>query len=326
MWKCVAALAVFATAGINAQAPVRSMITASTDETNLVTLHGNTRPEATALNDRGPVSDSTALDHMFLLLQRSPEREQALETMIDQLHSPNSANFHHWLTPEQFGANYGVAQTDIDVIKGWLESHGFAVNNIYPNRMMIDFSGTAGQVRTAFYTEMHQLVVNGEKHIANMSDPRIPAALAPAVAGVVSLNDFRPRKMMKRVDRKNLTFGPDCGFLTGLRDASPNCEAVMPADLATIYNFNPLFTAGISGQGQTIAVIENEDAYSLGDWGIFRKAAGLARAYPFEGTVSQTHPAPPTGPNNCVDPGDLNDTTDDEGGDRHGVASAAVLR
>ncbi len=311
MWKRVAILAVFATAVMNAQTPVRSMITASTDENNLVTLHGNTRSEATALNDRGRLADATGLDHMFLLLQRSPEREQALVTMIDQQHSQNSANFHRWLTPEEFGANYGVAQTDIDVIKGWLESHGFAVNNIYPSRMMIDFSGTAGQVRKAFHTEMHQLEVNGEKHVSNMSDPQIPAALAPAVVGIVSLNDFRPRPMMKRVDRRKFTFGPACGFLTGMRDSSTNCEAVMPADLATIYNFNPLFTAGISGQGQTIVVIEDEDAYSLGDWGVFRKAAGLARAYPF-GTVSQTHPVPPTGPNNCTDPGDLNDGTDDE--------------
>ena len=85
----------------------------------------------------------------------------------------------------------------------------------------------------------------------------------------------------------------------------------MPQDLATIYNINPLFSAGITGKGQTIVVIEDEDAYSLGDWNSFRKAAGLARTYPY-GSISQTHPAPPTGPNNCTDPGDLNDTTDDE--------------
>jgi subtilase family serine protease len=85
----------------------------------------------------------------------------------------------------------------------------------------------------------------------------------------------------------------------------------MPQDLATIYNISPSFSAGISGKGQTIVVIEDEDAYSLGDWSSFRKVAGLSRTYPY-GTISQTHPAPPTGPNNCSDPGDLNDTTDDE--------------
>jgi len=316
MWRLVSGFAVVVFAGgvLYAQAPVRSLITGTTDENNLVTLRGNTRSEANPQNDAGRVADETVMDHMLLQLQRAPEREQALVTMIDQLHDKKSANFHHWLTPEQFGQNYGLGQADIQVIKGWLESHGFAVNVIYPNRMLMDFSGTAGQVRAAFHTEIHQLSVNGEKHIANMSDPKIPAALASAVKGVVSLNDFRPRKMMKRVvkpAKADFTISDSCGFLTGLRDSTSACEALMPADLATIYNLNPLFTGGISGKGQTIVVIEDEDAYSLGDWNSFRKVAGLARTYPY-GTISQTHPAPPTGPTNCTDPGDLNDTTDDE--------------
>ncbi len=301
-----------------AQSMARPLITSHIDDNALVTLAGNTRPEATAENDHGRLADSARIDHMFLLLQRAPEREQALETMIDQMHDRTSPNFHHWLTPEQFGADYGVGDADIKTITDWMEGHGFEVNNVYPNHMMMDFSGTAGAIRAAFHTEMHQLVVNGEQHIANMSDPRIPAALAPAVKGVVSLNDFRPHKMMKRITGKITKPGakPDytfsgCGFLTGLRDGSSNCNALMPQDLATIYNINPLFSAGITGKGQTIVVIEDEDAYSLGDWNSFRKVAGLSRAYPY-GSISQTHPAPQTGPNNCTDPGDLSDTTDDE--------------
>ena len=309
----LATLTVLACSGM-AQTLARPLITSRIDESTLVTLQGNTRPEATVANDRGRVADATRMDHMFLLLQRAPEREEALRTVIDQLHDPKSANFHHWLTPQQFGQSYGVGQADTELIQRWLESHGFTVNQTYPNQMMVDFSGTAGQVRESFHTEMHRISVNGETHVANMSDPRIPAALAPAVKGVVSLNDFRPRTMMKRVPHGKgigVTFGPDCGYLTGLRDASPNCEAVMPADLATIYNLNQVFSAGITGKGQTIVVIEDEDAYSLGDWSSFRKVAGLARTYPY-GSVSQTHPAPPTGANNCSDPGDLNDGTDDE--------------
>jgi len=312
----VAALMVFASSGM-AETLARPLVTAKIDENDLVTLRGNTRPEATAGNDRGRVADATPLEHMFLLLQRAPEREQALETMIDQMHDRTSPNFHHWLTPEQFGANYGVGDADVKVIKDWLEAHGFEVNQVYTNHMMLDFSGTAGQIRESFHTEMHELLVNGEKHIANMSDPRIPAALTPAVKGVVSLNDFRPRKMMKRITgriakpgRPGFSFS-GCGFLTSLRDSSDSCYGLMPQDLATIYNLNPLFTAGTSGKGQTIVVIEDEDAYSLGDWSTFRKTAGLARTYPY-GTVTQTHPAPPTGPNNCTDEPDQNDGTDAE--------------
>jgi hypothetical protein len=43
--------------------------------------------------------------------------------------------------------------------------------------MSIDYSGTASQVRTAFRTEIHNFSVNGVDHIANSTDPEIPAAL-----------------------------------------------------------------------------------------------------------------------------------------------------
>jgi len=46
--------------------------------------------------------------------------------------------------------------------------------------MLIDFSGTAGQVRNAFQTEIHHLEVHGERHVSNVSDPRIPAQLDQA--------------------------------------------------------------------------------------------------------------------------------------------------
>src|SRR5208337_3427687 len=122
---------------------------------------------------------------------------------------------------------------------------------------------------------------NGEKHIANMSDPRIPAALAPAVVGVVSLNNFMPKPMNQ--PRPAYTFS-GCGYIEGA-----DCYAVVPADLATIYNLSPLFEAGYSGQGQTIVVVEDTDLYSTSDWTAFRTTFGLASAYP-EGSLSQVHP------------------------------------
>ena len=292
------------------QTPARSLITGEINEAKLVTLAGNTRPEANARNDRGALADSYPLDHMMLALQHSPEREQALNEFIYQLHDKYSPNFHQWIDAVQFGERFGLDQQDIATISTWLKSHGFTVNAVYSNRMMIDFSGNVGQVSKAFHTQIHSLSVSGATRFANMSDPEIPEALVAAVRGVVGLNDFRPHQMKKAkkmgLGHVGFTFGPDCGFLTGLRDgANTNCEALMPQDLQTIYNINPLLNQGITGKGETIMVIEDEDPYSLGDWSTFRKVAGLARAYPY-GTVSLVHPGA------CADSPDKNDTTDDE--------------
>jgi subtilase family serine protease len=273
-----------------------SLISQSIDEHALVELSGNVRPEANAGNDRGRVSDSLLLEHMLLQLRRPFERERALEAFIDALETRGSPQFHHWLTPRQFGEQFGVGASDTKAITRWLASHGFSVNQVYPNQMLIDFSGTARAVREGFHTEIHQLMVNGEKHFANMSEPRIPAALAAAVVGVVSLHDFRPHAMLRK--RRAPTSGAQFTFT----QQGTTVEAVVPADLATIYNLNPLFTAGTSGQGQTIIVIEDTDVYSTADWKTFRSAFGLS-SYS-TGSFTQVHPAS-GGENNCNDPGDV---------------------
>jgi hypothetical protein len=269
----------------------RALITQSVDEGNLAALRGNTRPEATPQNDRGTVADGFPMVHVLLQLRRSPEQESALQRFLDEIQDSTSPNFHKWLTPEQFGQDFGVAPQDLDAITRWLQSHGFMVNLVYPNRMTIDFSGTAGEVREAFHTEIHNLEVTGERHIANIRDPQIPSALAPAIVGIVSLHDFKPR-----AQHEMRTAGANYTFNSG----GPN-YALVPADLATIYNLNPLFSSGISGQGQTIVVIEDTNVFSTSDWSSFRSTFGLS-GYS-SGSFSTIHPAPLSGTNNCADPG-----------------------
>ncbi len=272
-----------------AATPRRPLITQELDENQRVTLKGNVRPEANAANDHGLVADAFQMEHMLLQLQRSADQEQAVKEFIDKLHNSASSNFHRWLTAQEFGETFGVAEEDLNVITTWLQKHGFLVNTVYPSGMVIDFSGSAGQVREAFRTEIHYLEVNGVEHIANMSDPQVPAALAPAVAGIVSLHDFVPHPMHKL--RGNYTF----------TSRGETYQAVVPADLATIYNINPLFSTGISGQGQTIVVIEDTNVYSTADWTTFRKTFGLS-GYA-SGSFTQVNPAPPSGANNCSNPG-----------------------
>ncbi len=271
----------------------RVLITQKIDEGKLVTLRGNMRPEANAANDRGLVPGNFPMEHMLLQLQRPPELETALQQFIDELHNPASPNFHKWLTARQFGENFGLAQQDLDTIARWLESHGFTVNAVYPSGVLIDFSGTAAQVRAAFHTEIHHLEVAGVRHIANVREPQIPAALAPAISGIVSLHDFRPNAMHKMRKRK-----PD---FTVADPFGGNTYAVVPADLATIYNLNPLFNAGVSGQGQTIVLIEDTDVFSASDWSTFRSTLGLS-GYT-SASFTSVHPAPSSGANNCLPPG-----------------------
>ena len=264
----------------------RRLITQVADENKRTKLAGNTRPEAIAKNDLGLVDDSLLMD-MMLQLQLPAEKEGELEQLTHDLEDPRSPSFHKWLTGDQFKQQFSLAPADIEAITAWLRSQGFTVNVIYPRS--IDFSGTAGQVRNAFRTEIHNLMVGGERHFANMSDPQIPAALAPAVAGVVSLHNFMPRPL--HAQRSQYTIGG-------------GNYAVVPADLATIYNLNPLFTNGKSGQGQTIVLLEDSDVFNIADWSTFRSTLGLSGFS--SGSFTQVHPTIGTA-GACIDPGATGD-------------------
>ena len=160
----------------------------------------------------------------------------------------------------------------------------------------MDFSGTAGQIRETFHTEIHNLMVDGTPHIANMSDPQIPAALAPAIAGIVSLHNFWPHPMFRA--RANYTFTTN-----GITDF-----AVVPGDLATTYDLNPLFKAGTTGTGETVVVVEDSNLFKDADWTDFRKTFGLDRFT--SGKLTTVHPAPSTGKSNCADPGVNGDSSE----------------
>lgn len=262
----------------------RVLITEPIDATRLVTLVGNTRPEANSHNDRGRVADAFQLNHMLLQLKRAPEVEQAFAAHIETLTDKSSPNFRQWMTAQEQGEKYGLAQPDVDAITGWLRQQGFTVGYVYPNRMVIDFSGTAGQIHDAFHTEIHYLNVNGKQHIANMSDPQIPHALAPAIAGVVSLHDFKPHAYYKR--RSDYTFS-GCGS---------NCYALVPADFQTIYNLSPVYTGGVTGKGITVAVVEDTNSFGT-DWATYQSTFGLST---YGGTLTTTHP---NDAGNCTNPG-----------------------
>ena len=294
MWSLVSvvSLSLSLASHLSAQSRRRTLIAGNIDESRTVVLHGNVRPEATAENDRGPRDSASPLTGI-LVLHRSEESEVAFKTYLDQLHDPKSPNFHKWLTNAEIGALYGPSPEDISRVAEWLTAKGFTAHPASPDGSTIEFEGTVGQASNAFHTFIHNLSVRGESHYANITDPEIPTTLAPVVAGVASLNDFLPHTMSHRV----APTPADGSLPTGIRPTGTNYLGA--ADLATIYNFNPLFRSGITGKGQTIVLIEDTDQYSIGDWQVFRKVFGLSRAYPYA-TLTQVHP---TGTTTCTAPG-----------------------
>jgi subtilase family serine protease len=258
----------------------------------------------------GNLADATPMNHMQLVLKRSALRETALAQLVTDQHNPKSASFRQWLTPQQFGDAFGVSDADLAAITSWLVSQGFTVNGVYPNKMQIDFSGNAGQVRNAFHTqEAHYKLKNGTIHRANAGNISIPRALNAVVVGVAGLNDFHPEALHKQSTLMQWNVSGKNGF--DLKPASnarasnakgqaitlPNASrALVPNDLARMYNVMPLRANGVTGSGVTIAVVDAGDIHET-SWKNFVTQFNLGE---YGGTLSQIQPS---GPSACTDPG-----------------------
>jgi subtilase family serine protease len=232
-------------------------ITQRVDETSRMTLDGNIHPLARPEFDLGPIPDSFAAGSTLLVFRRSEEQELALRHYIEDIHNPASPSFHKWLTPAQIGSIYGPAESDIQQVISWLQSHGLQVSKVNQARTFVRFSGTAGQIRDAFHTSIRQYLVHGELHHANSTNPQIPLALTPVVAGIATLNDFYAKPALTAATKMQYNSKanyalPEWTIPDGYGHYS---LALAPGDFDVQYNI----PSSATGAGVTIGIIDRSN-------------------------------------------------------------------
>lgn len=276
--------------------PARTLISGPVDRARLAKVPGAVHPELHLHTDLGPADDSLPMEHMQLLLRRSPERQAAFDALVKAQQQPGSPSYHQWLTPEQIGAEFGPAPADVDTIRTYLQGEGFRVNRVSKSGMIIDFSGTAGQVKQSFATEIHALTsASGERRYGAVKDAELPEALLPAVQGFVSLSNIPTHPLSRQASAPQYL------------NANMN-QDVSPADFYTIYGAGVPINSGYNGKGMTITLLERSDI-DLDDVTTFREMFGIN---PATAQLTVQH-----GSNSvsCGDPGVLTPTpaSNDEG-------------
>jgi uncharacterized protein (TIGR03437 family) len=222
-------------------------INARLDSGGVVPLKDSVTRLAQPQYDRGAVEPSRTMNRMTLLAKPSAKQQADLETLLADQQNPASANYHNWLTPEQFGDRFGLSQNDVTRIVSWLESQGFVVEETAHARNWVAFSGTAQQVSATFRTEIHSYAVNGETHFANATAAMIPAALKDIVGSLRGLNDFNPKPLHYARPIGPVSSGP--AFNIG------GNHYLGPDDWAAIYDVAALYSNGLDGTDQKIAII-----------------------------------------------------------------------
>jgi len=252
-----------------------SRINQAIDDSSLVRIPNSTHPLTARAADLGRVDSRLPMQRMVLVLKPSEAQETELTRLLDHQHDKNSATYHQWITPEEYGRRFGPSDEDLAQVTSWLQQKGFHVDRIARGKQWIEFSGDASQVEQAFHTEIHHFMASGEKRIANARDISVPQALAPVVTGILSLHNF-PKKTgdakRQHIHRDETTgkLVPDF-TITG---SAGTFHFLVPGDYKKIYNLEPLLDAGTDGRGISIAIAGRTDIF-LSDVHTFRKLFGL---------------------------------------------------
>ncbi len=246
------------TAAAHAQAIPR--ITSQAENSALVPLPGAVHPWARTQFDRGP-APANLRGRMLLALKRSQAQETALQSLLAAQQDPHSPNYHKWLTPDEFGKRFGVADSDVQAVTSYLSAQGMSVGRIYGGQMAIEVGASAAQIKSTFQTEIHTYSVAGKTFYANNANPKIPSALRSVVSGFAALNNFKLQGgsgagAQGTLDPTTHTLKP---LYTTTNSGGGTIYGVSPADLAAQYGI-PLATAqGLGGKNVIVGIIGDSD-------------------------------------------------------------------
>jgi subtilase family serine protease len=174
----------------------------------------------------------------FALRGRDPD---GMRQFLVDVNDPASPEYHRYLTPTEFGDRFGLAAADEERVIARLHAAGLTVTSRFPQRTSVQAIGSVAQVAALLGVTIEQLrdPRTGSTYLAASTPAMVPLDLTDAVVAVTGLERRLPVSAIDPAD------APD-----------PPLRGLKPLDLARAYDFESLWEAGITGEGQDVAIIQ----------------------------------------------------------------------
>ena len=191
-----------------------------------------------------------------------------LNALLHDLYDPSSPSYHQFLSVAEFAQRFGPTTDQQQAVKNYLRQQGFTITQVYPNHLVIDFSGPESLAEHTFGVTINDYRSPlGRDFFSNANVPTLPAYLASFVnfiGGLDNANQFYHPPIASR--NHNLVNNPHAGASCPSAGVSNggNQVAYIPNQFSKAYNYDGLHSAGLQGAGQTVGVFEL-DGYSQSD-------------------------------------------------------------
>jgi len=161
-----------------------------------------------------------------------PGRNQnALESLIQAQDAPGSPNYRQYLTPQEFGREFGADPSQYAAAISLLRTAGFTIDELPANLKDVEAHAPASVVASFFKSPVEIRAIGGRTFYTLQGRPQVPAALRGAA--IVGLDNYHQRKP----------------HLVRVEGANRGWDAT---DIENVYNLTPIYSSA-QGEGITIA-------------------------------------------------------------------------
>ncbi len=183
--------------------------------------------------------------------------QQELDDLLIHIYGPTDPLYSHYLTSQEFTDRFGPTQGDYDAVAAYATSLGLKITGTHQNRTLLNVSGTAAVIESAFGLHLHNYQApDNRKFYAPDNDPQVSNSIASLIVGVIGLDNaavwhahsrFVSAEGFSQISPYQIGTGPGGGLT--------------PSDIQKAYNLTGVLA---NGSGQTLGLFEL-DGYNTSD-------------------------------------------------------------
>jgi subtilase family serine protease len=236
----------------------------------------------------GPLAGSTTLPIEVALNPRNPS---ALDRYANEVSTPGSALFRHYIKPSQFAPMFGPTSATISSVYAALRSRGLNPGAISSDHLSIPVTATAAQIESAFSVNLASYRrPGGGTGFANTTAPKLPASVAGDIQAVIGLDNLTMQRPLNVAPSRvsGVKAAQSKTAAPAVPAAGPKaCAASLKAQskfhtkfgftsfnytqLANAYEFTGLYQSKDLGRNVSVGIVEFGEPNSNSDIATFQR-------------------------------------------------------
>ena len=182
-------------------------------------------------------------------------REQ-LTNLLADIYRPASANFRHFLKPDEFAAAFAPSVADYQSVIDFAKSHHLTVTHTHSNRTLVQVSGSVADIENAFHVHLQTFQHPTENRIVFAPDVVPSLDLKTPVLAISGLDNIvRPHPQLHPAGITSLRVRPLGGGGSGGGGGGGGGSNTGPFEGS---DFRNAYAAGVAldGTGQSVGLFE----------------------------------------------------------------------